>query len=61
MTQTLDDDKMLTIRMPNTFHKNLRKLSYLTQKPMAELVRNGIEMVIENNKKVLTNSDIVIS
>lgn len=57
----MNELKSLTVRMPTKVHRDLRKLSYLTEIPIAVLIRNGIEIILNNNKKVLTNSDVVVS
>jgi predicted DNA-binding protein len=56
----MKEQKILPIRIDKDMFKELRKLAYLTEKPMAELIRQGIKMKLEENKKVLTNSDIAI-
>lgn len=56
----MSDLKLLTIRMEQDTHKQLRKLSYLTEESIAELIRQGIQIIIEKNKKVLTNSDVAV-
>ena len=52
--------KLLSIRMELDKHKQLRKLAYLTEKPIAELIRNAVDHIIKENGKVLTNSDIAV-
>lgn len=56
----MKDEKILPIRIPGALHKELRKLAYLTEISMAELIRQGIVLKLKENKKVLTNSDIAI-
>lgn len=53
-------NKIFPLRINGSTYKDLRKLAYLTEKPMADLIREGIEMKINENKKVLTNSEIVV-
>lgn len=53
--------KMVPVRLSQRMYKRLKKLSYLTEKPMSTLVRESVEKTLEENKNVLTNSDIVIS
>jgi len=52
--------KVVPIRVDLQTYKDLRKLAYLTEQPMAEIIRNGIEYQLNNYKKVLTNSDIAV-
>jgi predicted DNA-binding protein len=54
------EPKIVPIRLDPETHKNLRKLAYLTEVPMAEIIRQGIKIKIEENKKMLTNSDVAI-
>ncbi len=54
------ESKVIPLRVNNRTYKELRKLSYLTERHMADLIRDGIEMKIEENKKVLTNSQITV-
>jgi len=53
--------KTIPVHMEETTWRNLRKLSHLSELSMNELAREGIEIILNNNKNILTNSDIVIS
>jgi predicted DNA-binding protein len=56
----MSEHKIIPIRLDPEMHQNLRKLAYLTEIPMSEIIRQGIKIKIEENKKMLTNSDIAI-
>ncbi len=51
----MNDLAILSIRMPREMHQELRKLSYLTEQPIAELVRQGVEILIKKSKNKLTD------
>lgn len=52
--------RVFPIRLEEDLYKKLRKLSYLNEIPIAQIIREAIEIKLEANKKVLTNSDIAI-
>lgn len=52
--------KVMPVRIDTELYKDLRKLSYLSELPMSELIRQAIKLKIDECKKVLTNSDIAI-
>jgi hypothetical protein len=52
--------KLLMLRLTKKMHKDLRKLSYLSELSMAEIIRTAIDEKLKSNKKILTNSDIAI-
>lgn len=52
--------KIFMLRLEPKTHKELRKLSYLTELPMAELIRDAIKNKLKESKKMLTNADIAI-
>jgi len=52
--------KSLTIRFDENLYFSLKKLSFLNERPMAELIRESLEKIIEEHKKVLTNSSIAV-
>ncbi len=56
-----ENAKMVPVRLSQRMYRRLKKLSFLTEKPMSTLVRESVEKTLEENKKVLINSDIVIS
>lgn len=55
-----DPHKILPFRMDDELYLKLKKLSYLTDKSMAELVRQGLEKTLNDYKNILTRSDIAI-
>lgn len=56
----MKDYTLVSFRITKENHRFLKKLSFLTEKPISELFREGVEKIINDNKKVLTNSDITI-
>ncbi len=54
-------NKAVLVRLTEDEHKAWRKLSYLHEISMAQLLRSCVETKLKEVKKVLTNSDIVIS
>lgn len=52
--------KVFPVRMDEDLYKDLRKLSYLTELPIAEIIRQAVKVKIESHRKLLTNSDIAI-
>ena len=55
-----DNTERITFRVDIDTMNMLRKLSYLTQKPVATFMREGVRKVLHENKKVLTNSKNVV-
>lgn len=53
-------EKVLPVRMGTEQYQLLRKLAYLEESSMSEIVRNIIEEKINSQRKVLTNADIAI-
>ncbi len=49
-----------TVRIPEQDDLILAKLAYLQKKSKAALVREGVKKLIEENKRVLQRSDIVV-
>lgn len=41
------------VRLDNEMLKTLKKLRYLTDKTIAQLIRDGVELLFEQNKKLL--------
>jgi predicted DNA-binding protein len=58
--EKIENVKIFPVRMSGELHSQLKKLAYLTEKPVAELIRMGIQLKLEEYKKVLTNADIAI-
>lgn len=54
----MSDHKVIPIRIDSEMHRMLRKISFLTEITMAELMRQGIQIKINEYKKVLTNADV---
>lgn len=52
--------RVVPLRIDSNMHRRLKKASYLTEIPMSEIMREGIEMKLEEMKKVLTNADISV-
>lgn len=52
--------RVFPLRIEDNLYRKLKKLSYLTEISMSDIVRMGIELKIEAHKKELTNSDVVI-
>lgn len=52
--------RILPVRLEEKLYKQLHKLAYLTESSMADIIRQGIKLKLEEYKKVLTNSDIAI-
>ena len=53
-------NKAVLVRMTEDEHRAWRKLAYLNEVSMANIVRECVEEKLKNNKKVLINSDIAI-
>lgn len=58
-TKEDNNSEKVTIRINIKTHKMLKKLSYLTEKSVTQLMREGAYKMIDEYKKILTNSDIV--
>lgn len=54
-------NKAVLVRMTESEHKAWRKLAYINEVSMASMVRDCVEKELKKYKKVLTNTDIVIS
>lgn len=52
--------KMVPVRLSQKMYIRLKKLAFLTEKPMSTLVRESVEKMLQEQKKVLTNSDITL-
>lgn len=52
--------RIFPVRIDDELYKDLRKLAYLTEQPIAALIREAIHAKLNDNKKMLTNSDIAI-
>ncbi len=60
MKEKLLDQKVFPLRLTGEMHQGLRKLAYLTELPMAEIIRDAIKIKLKESKKILTNSDIAV-
>lgn len=56
----MKDLTIISIRMKKETHQELRKISYLTDQPIAELVRQGIDMYIKRSKNMLTENNTAV-
>lgn len=56
----MKDLAILSIRMPKEMHQELRKMAYLTDQPIAELVRQGVELLIKKSKNRLTDNSTAV-
>lgn len=46
--------KSFHFRLEHDTYKNLRKISFLTEKPMNNIIHEGLEKIMKEYKKVLT-------
>ena len=53
--------KALIVRISDEDHYNLRKISFLTETKISELIREGISMAIKRYAKKLNKHDICIT
>jgi len=56
----MSDFKILPVRFEPETYRLLRKMAYLNEMPMSELIRDLVKNKINEYKKVLTNSDVAI-
>ncbi len=54
----MKESKIFPVRIEIKMYKDLRKLAYLTEMSMSDLIRDGINLKIAEHKKVLTNAEI---
>jgi hypothetical protein len=52
--------KVLPIRLEEESYRSWRKLAYLNEMSMAQMIRSLVENKLKETKKVLTNADIAI-
>lgn len=52
--------KQLPLRLDEEMYETVRQLAHISRKPMAEIIREGIDLRLKGIKKVLTNEDIAI-
>lgn len=52
--------KVLPIRLEEDCYRKWRKLAYLNEMSMAQMIRELVEQKLKDTKKLLTNSDIAI-
>jgi len=50
----LPDDKKLVIQLHKPMWEQLRRISFELNISMAELCRNGIDLILEHNKELLS-------
>lgn len=58
MKKRLKENTILPVRIENEKYELLRNLAHVNKISMCSIIRKGIDMVINNNKKQLTNLDI---
>lgn len=56
----MNDLTIISIRMKKETHQELRKIAYLTEQPIAEIVRQGIELIIKKSKNQLTDINTAV-
>lgn len=56
----MNNVQVLPIRLDEKMYEELREMAYISKRPMAVIVREGIELRMNQIKKVLTNKDIAI-
>jgi hypothetical protein len=54
------DSIIYPLRIDVSLHKDLKKLSFLREESMAEIIRDGIRLKIKEYRKMLTNSNITV-
>lgn len=54
------NEKVFSLHMTKKTHKYLKKLSYLTEKSMTELLNEGVSETIKRYQNILNNSDIKV-
>lgn len=54
-------EKSFTVRLTKNTWRDLRKVSFLEEIAMQQIVQQGINIMLDKYKKVLTNSDVVVS
>jgi len=52
--------KIIPFRLSEEMYRELRKYAFLHEISMAQIVRDAVEKVLIENRKMLTNSDIAI-
>jgi hypothetical protein len=53
--------KVVLFRVDEKTHGQLKKLSYLTDKSIVKLMNESVKKTLNEYKKILTNSDIMLS
>lgn len=56
----MDDLKSFHLRLEREMYKNLRKVSFLTEKPMNSIIQEGLEKIMKEYKKVLTSECTIV-
>jgi hypothetical protein len=54
------DHKIVPIRFDMKMYNEIRDIAHINKVSMATLVRSGIEMLLESQRKILTKRDIEI-
>ena len=55
------DVTIMSVRIPSHEHKMLRKLAYLKEVSLNGLIVSAIKKSIQDEKKLLSNADVVVS
>lgn len=50
----------LTVRMEKDLYEEIRKIAYLRNEHIAQLVREGLEHIVEKHKRILTSKDTAV-
>lgn len=56
----MQDFKLVPVRFDMKMYNEMRDLAHVNKISMADIVRAGVDMVLQNSKKVLTKRDIAI-
>jgi hypothetical protein len=60
MNNKKNKEKVLPIRLDDETFRQLRKMAYLMEVNMVDILRDGLKIKLEQAKKILTNSDIAV-
>jgi hypothetical protein len=60
MDNKKNKEKIFPIRLDDETYRQLRKIAYLMEVNMTDIVRDGLKIKLEEAKKILTNSSIVV-
>jgi hypothetical protein len=60
MSNTKTKEKIFPIRIDDETYRQLRKMAFLLEVTMTDIVRDGLKIKLEEAKKMLTNSSVVV-